>query len=63
LKKIIITGLMYVSDIAKCKQELRWQPKVSWTAGVKRLLLWVVDNKKMLQDVLVGQEAAEVSIR
>ncbi len=37
---------VYISDIAKIKKELGWQPKVTVTEGIKRLIEWVSNNKQ-----------------
>jgi CDP-paratose 2-epimerase len=38
---------VYVSDIRKAEQELRWRPQVSVREGVNRLLEWVQDNQSL----------------
>ncbi len=37
----------FVCDIAKARKNLKWQPKISNKDGVKRLVDWVTENKKM----------------
>ncbi len=36
---------VYISDITKVKKKLNWQPKVSVSEGIKRLLKWIEKNK------------------
>lgn len=36
---------VYVSDIAKIKRELGWQPKTDIKEGVKRIIYWIKDNR------------------
>ena len=39
----------FVCDISKAKRELNWQPEVSKEAGVKELVNWVIENKKVFE--------------
>lgn len=39
---------VYVSDIRKAKREMGWEPKVGWTAGVRKVVDWVRENREML---------------
>ncbi len=43
---------VYVSDIARARQELQWEPQVCPDEGVKRLLDWVRENADMLRSLL-----------
>jgi len=43
---------VYVSDIRKVKQELGWQPQISPQQGVKRLLKWIKEEKRILEEAL-----------
>lgn len=38
---------VYISDIAKVKDGLNWQPKVSVSNGVKRLIKWAKENRSL----------------
>ena len=38
---------VYIFDIAKVKDGLNWQPKVSVSDGVKRLIKWAKENKSL----------------
>jgi len=38
---------VYISDIAKVKKELHWQPQVSVGEGIKRLINWVKENPSL----------------
>lgn len=38
---------VYISNIAKVKDGLNWQPKVSVSDGVKRLIKWAKENKSL----------------
>ncbi|MFH1857632.1 MAG: NAD-dependent epimerase/dehydratase family protein [Candidatus Omnitrophota bacterium] len=38
---------VYVSDIAKVKKDLRWEPTVPFEEGVEKLLTWVQENKRL----------------
>ncbi len=38
---------VYISSIAKVKDGLNWQPKVSVSDGVKRLIKWAKENKSL----------------
>jgi CDP-paratose 2-epimerase len=40
---------IYVSDIRKATQELRWQPKVGVEEGIHRLFEWVVANEALFE--------------
>lgn len=38
---------VYISDITKIKEQLNWQPKISTSEGIKRLIKWVKENKPL----------------
>lgn len=38
---------VYISDISKIKEKLDWEPKVKPEEGVKKLIEWVRENKKL----------------
>ena len=38
---------VYVSNISKAKEKLRWHPRISTSAGVKTLLNWVSRNRRL----------------
>jgi CDP-paratose 2-epimerase len=38
---------VYYSDIAKAKRVLGWEPKVSPTEGIGRLMSWAKENQKL----------------
>jgi len=40
---------VYISDISKAKKALKWMPEVAPQEGVRRLVGWVEDNKKLLK--------------
>ncbi len=37
---------VYISDIAKVRESLEWQPKVSISEGVRSLIRWAKENKR-----------------
>jgi CDP-paratose 2-epimerase len=39
---------VYISDITKALKELNWQPKVSPTEGVQKLVQWVQDHRHIM---------------
>jgi len=39
---------IYVSDIRKAQAEFGWQPRISWEQGLRELINWVSDNKRLL---------------
>lgn len=41
---------IYVSDIRKIERDLDWQPKISVTEGIERLVKWVDENRSMFAD-------------
>jgi CDP-paratose 2-epimerase len=41
--------LVFVSDIAKAKRDLAWQPAVDVDAGVDRLLTWLSDHAELFR--------------
>lgn len=40
---------VYVSNISKAKEKLRWSPKVSPKEGVEKLANWVLENKRLFK--------------
>ena len=40
---------VYISDITKAREKLRWTPKMSPPEGVKRLVNWVLENKQLFK--------------
>jgi len=40
---------VYVSNISKAKEKLRWSPKVSPKEGVEKLVNWVLENKRLFK--------------
>ena len=40
---------VYISDISKVKERLRWNPRVNPREGVKMLLSWIHANKNILK--------------
>lgn len=42
---------VYVSNIAKAKEEFGWEPKTDWRSGVRNLLDWTVSNRAILQEL------------
>lgn len=43
---------VYISDIAKIGAEIDWKPKIEVESGVKRIIDWTKNNKKLLEKVL-----------
>ncbi|PKO17321.1 MAG: CDP-paratose 2-epimerase [Chloroflexi bacterium HGW-Chloroflexi-10] len=41
---------IYVSDIQKAKDVMKWEPKLSVEEGISKLFHWVVENKHLFQD-------------
>jgi len=39
----------FVCDIAKARENLHWEPKVTPQEGIRRLLDWIKENKKIFQ--------------
>lgn len=52
---------VYVSDISKAQQHLGWSPRVSWQEGVSRLVQWVLNNKRMIEEHMFMIEAPRVA--
>lgn len=42
---------VYISDIRKARRELSWKPRVSIKDGIKKLLLWVKNNKGLFDGI------------
>ncbi len=40
---------VYISDITKLKKKLNWKPKISPKDGVKKLMAWAKENRKLFQ--------------
>lgn len=40
---------VYISNIAKAKNKLRWKPKVDPKKGVEKLVRWVSENRKLFK--------------
>ncbi|MGQ9543667.1 MAG: hypothetical protein ACUVTM_06265 [Candidatus Bathyarchaeia archaeon] len=40
---------VYISNIAKAKEKLGWTPKINPHEGVKRLVNWVLENKRLFE--------------
>jgi CDP-paratose 2-epimerase len=38
---------VYISDIAKIKEEINWEPKVSPSKGIDEIIKWVIKNEKI----------------
>ncbi|MEK6977546.1 MAG: NAD-dependent epimerase/dehydratase family protein [Candidatus Hydrothermarchaeota archaeon] len=38
---------VYISDITKAKKELGWEPKIGPRDGIKRMVSWVGENKRL----------------
>lgn len=45
----------YAIDASKIKEELGWQPKVSFEEGMKKTLDWYIQNKKWVEDIKSGE--------
>lgn len=43
---------VYVSDIAKIKKDIHWEPKITVRDGVNDLYRWIQKNKKLIEKVL-----------
>ena len=46
--------LRYAIDATKIKNELGWQPSVTFEEGLEKTIDWYLDNKKWLEDVTTG---------
>jgi CDP-paratose 2-epimerase len=44
---------VYISDIGKVRETLRWTPRVSPEEGVKRLVNWVRENRPLFDDPII----------
>jgi CDP-paratose 2-epimerase len=40
---------IYVSDIRRARDELKWEPRVPWRQGVETLNAWVAANRRELE--------------
>lgn len=40
---------VYVSNISKAKEKLRWSPKINPKEGVEKLVNWVLENKRLFK--------------
>ena len=38
---------IYVSNISKAKKDFGWQPKTGTEEGIKKLVDWIEENKKL----------------
>lgn len=41
----------YAIDIAKVRNELGWQPKISWEFGIEDTVIWYLDNKEWIEHI------------
>ncbi len=46
--------LRYAIDASKIKNELGWQPKESFAAGLQKTIRWYLDNQKWVENVQSG---------
>lgn len=42
---------VFVSDIRKAKDDFGWAPQWDWTTGVRKLVEWVRENRRMLESL------------
>ena len=40
---------VYISDISKAKKDFNWSPKISPKEGVKKLYIWIAQNKNLIK--------------
>jgi len=57
MKKIFITGgagehKVYISNNSKLKKNFEWEPSISPEIGIKKLMSWVYNNKKLISQAL-----------
>lgn len=45
----------YALNISKIKQQLGWQPKYRFENGIKKTILWYLDNQKWWEQIKTGQ--------
>jgi CDP-paratose 2-epimerase len=43
---------VYISDISKIQNRLQWEPKIKFQDGVENLLMWIKNNKNIIEKVL-----------
>ena len=44
----------YAIDATRCREELDWQPRVSFAEGIDRTIAWYLDNESWMEQVLDG---------
>ena len=49
--------LRYALDSSKIKEELGWQPKVSFEDGLRRTVEWYLNNQDWVEKVISGEYA------
>lgn len=49
----------YAIDAGKIQRELGWKPRESFEAGLRKTVLWYLDNQKWCQDVMRGKYGGE----
>jgi len=47
--------LRYAIDASKIRQELGWEPSMSFDAGIKLTVQWYLDNKSWWENILSGE--------
>ena len=57
MKKIFITGRagdqkVYISNNSRLKKNFGWEPSISPNIGIKKLMSWVYNNKKLTSQIL-----------
>ena len=43
---------IYISNNSKLKKDFGWEPSISPEIGIKKLMSWVYDNKKLISQAL-----------
>jgi len=49
----------YAIDASKIRDQLGWEPQVSFDEGIERTVRWYLDNRPWWQDILDGRYATE----
>lgn len=49
----------YAIDAGKIKRELGWQPEQNFAFGLEKTVVWYLDNKKWVADILDGSYRLE----
>ncbi|MFP5454633.1 MAG: GDP-mannose 4,6-dehydratase, partial [Alphaproteobacteria bacterium] len=49
----------YAIDASKIRDELGWEPQVSFDEGIERTVRWYLDNRRWWQEILDARYATE----